>query len=141
MNEHEKRGMVVEIAKHYLGTWYKWGGDDPGGFDCSGLVIECLKSVGVLPRNGDWTAHELWIRYRIRPENPYFGDLVFWHAKNDVNRIIHVEIAVNNKLSIGASGGGAFVKTEKNAQQYNSYIKIRPFDTRKNIKGFANPYH
>jgi len=26
------------------------------GFDCSGLVIEGLRSAGLLPRTGDWTA-------------------------------------------------------------------------------------
>jgi len=30
-------------------TFYLWGGDDPlAGFDCSGFVIEILKSVGIL---------------------------------------------------------------------------------------------
>ena len=29
---------VVNMAKQFLGTPYKWGGSKPGGFDCSGFV-------------------------------------------------------------------------------------------------------
>jgi len=141
MRDYEKRGWVVDIAKSYLGTFYKWGGDDPSGFDCSGLVIECLKSIGVLPRRGDWTAHDLWQKFnKVRPANPYIGDLVFWHSSKDNQKIIHVEICVNDELSIGASGGGSFVKNEKDAIKYNAFIKVRPFDSRSNLRGFANPY-
>ena len=38
----------LQTALAYLGTPYVWGGDDPSGFDCSGFVIECLKSAGLL---------------------------------------------------------------------------------------------
>ena len=50
------RSVATKVAWHYLGTPYIWGGDDFSGFDCSGFVIEILKSVGILPRDGDWTA-------------------------------------------------------------------------------------
>lgn len=140
MRESEKRQKVIKIAWSYLGTFYKWGGDDPSGFDCSGLVIECLKSVGILPRRGDWTADNLWNKFRIKPANPREGDLVFWHTSGNFNRIIHIEICINEELSIGASGGGSLIKTEQDAIKHNAFIKIRPFDSRPSLRGFANPY-
>ena len=99
MDIYDKRNLVIEIAKGYIGKWYKWGGDDPSGFDCSGLVIECLKSVGVLPRNGDWTASDLatnmgWLVTSL----PANGDLVFW--KNSAGKPIHVEICINDFISL-----------------------------------------
>ena len=51
----DKRELFVDVLWNYLGTWYSWGGDDPEGFDCSGLVVEGLKSVGMIPRGGDAT--------------------------------------------------------------------------------------
>jgi len=139
MDETAKRKMVLRIAYHYLGTWYQWGGDDPRGFDCSGLAIECLKSVGVLPYFGDWTAHQLFTLFPIRPANPKPGDLVFW-ASSSGNRIRHVEIAVSDELSIGASGGGSGVRTVDDAVRENAYIKIRPIETRRGFRCYANPY-
>src|SRR3712207_9017729 len=38
-------------SQRYLGTPYVWGGESPGGFDCSGLVQHVYAQLGVnLPR-------------------------------------------------------------------------------------------
>lgn len=140
MNEQEQRYWVLWIAKRYYGLWYTWGGDDPSGFDCSGLVVEALKSVGSLPRSGDWTASDLWYRYPVGPANPKAGDLVFWDNLKPVKKIVHVEICLNDDLSIGASGGGSFVKTKADAEKHNAFIKIRPMHSRLGLRGFKNPY-
>ena len=74
ITERTQRKLVQRIAMSYLGTFYTWGGDDPSGFDCSGLVIECLKSIGVLPRSGDWTANTLSKKF-VSVIEPKPGDL------------------------------------------------------------------
>lgn len=139
-----RRGYLVGIAKkvawQFLGLPYRWGGDDPmQGFDCSGFVIEVLKSVGILPRIGDWTAHGLWEMFGGKQvREPYEGCLVFWVRRN--GRVIHVEFCINHEFSIGASGGGGATITIEDAIQRNAYIKIRPFVTRPQIKGFLDPF-
>ena len=135
----------TKIAWHFLGKPYLWGGDDPSGFDCSGGCIELLKSVGKLPRSGDWPAHGLYERFVQFPVMdeatvPEEGYLVFWHSKTDCSRIIHVEYCLNSWLSIGASGGGSRTLTLQDAVNQNAYVKIRPFRSRKNIYGFVDPF-
>jgi len=139
IRNEEKRQLVLKIAFSYLGTPYTWGGDDFSAFDCSGLIIECLKSVGSLPRKGDWTAAALYHRFPIQPANGKAGDLVFW-ANQKGGKIIHVEICINSELAIGASGGGSRTRTRQDAIKHNAFIKIRPIDSRKHIAGFVNPY-
>jgi cell wall-associated NlpC family hydrolase len=137
MTEDEIRELAVKVAMSYLGTFYLWGGDDPKGFDCSGFVIEIGKSVGVLPRSGDWTAASLAnIFATIEREELKPGDLVFW--KNSSGKIIHIEMCLNNKLSIGASGGSSRTRTVEDAINMNAFIKIRPIDSRPGIWGFAS---
>lgn len=133
----EKREIVLRIAWHYLGKPYLWGGDDPRGFDCSGLVIEALKSVGILPRKGDWTADGL---YKTFPEiyAPQPGDLVFW--SDESGRMVHVEILIGGGLSIGASGGGSWATDERSAYDREAFIKVRPAATRGGKMHFADPY-
>ena len=127
-----------KVAWSFLGKPYLWGGDDPmAGFDCSGSNVEILKSVGVLPRTGDWNAAGLYSRF-TRTETPHEGCLVFW--EDGKGRIIHVEYCLDNFLSIGASGGGPHILTEADAIKYNAYIKIRPFRSRDGIYGFVNPF-
>lgn len=152
MNEQEKRDLVLKIAFSYLGSFYKWGGDDPSGFDCSGLAVECLQSVGLIGRSNDHTAQSMWDKWRfglyhIDPKNArgipvqykaLGGDLVFW--ANGLDKIIHVEIVLNDELSIGASGGGSKTLTVQDAIRQNAFIKIRPFLSRPNLAGFIAPY-
>jgi len=131
----EKR-LAEKIAFSFLGKPYLWGGDDPmAGFDCSGFCIEVLKSVGALPLRGDWTAHSL---SKLWPEtyNPSFGCLAFWGSSA---KITHVEFMLDNKYSIGASGGGSKTKTVQDAINQNAYIKIRPIKHRQPLM-FNNPF-
>ncbi len=139
MTNSAKREMAIKIAFAHLNTFYSWGGDTPAGFDCSGFIIEVLKSVGALPRKGDWTAAALWHKFPIKPANGKAGDLVFW-ANAPGGKIIHIEMMVNEDLAIGASGGGSRTKTREDAIKHNAFIKIRPIDGRKNIAGFCNPF-
>ena len=131
--------IAEQVAFGFLGKPYYWGGDDPmQGFDCSGFVIEILKSVGKLPRSGDWTADGLWDLFPAKRAIPTRGCLVFW--KNSSGRMIHVEYCLSDELSIGASGGGSRTTTEQAAINSNAYIKVRPFRSRSNIGGFVDPW-
>lgn len=132
--------IATRIAWSFLGTPYSWGGDDPiNGFDCSGFVIEVLKSVGLFPRGQDMTAQGLSELYP-RCEDTKEGCLVFWRSSTDENRIVHVEYCLDEVLSIGASGGGSKTMTMQDAIEQNAYIKIRPFRSRSHIYGFVDPF-
>lgn len=137
----EFKKIAREIAFSFLGKPYLWGGDDPvAGFDCSGMCIEILKSVGILPRKGDWTAQGLWDRFKeCEVCQPSLGCLVFW-TNSKGTRVIHVEMALNSHLCIGASGGGSKTTSESNAIAQNAYIKVRPYGSRKHIKGYLDPF-
>ncbi len=41
------RERLVELARSYLGTQYRWGGKSPLGIDCSGLTSMCYMLCGV----------------------------------------------------------------------------------------------
>jgi cell wall-associated NlpC family hydrolase len=46
-----KDAAAVDLVKQYLGTPYQWGGSNPGGFDCSGLLQYVWAKQGVqIPR-------------------------------------------------------------------------------------------
>ena len=48
------RERAATLALRMVGTPYRWGGESPGGFDCSGLVRWAYGRVGVeLPHNSN----------------------------------------------------------------------------------------
>lgn len=126
----ERLKLALEIAREQLGRPYAWGGDDPlAGFDCSGFVLEVLRSVGLYPPTGDTTADGL-MKYgfmEVEPSEAQPGTLVFWGT----NKATHVEMIYARfidgmQFTIGASGGGSQTLTMADAIKQNAYIKIRP---------------
>ncbi len=140
--------LALQVAFSHLGRWYTWGGDDPSGFDCSGFVLEVLKSVGVVDRKVDLNADALYHRFvhdqsPVNPETARLepGMLVFWQ-KNQ--RMVHVELVYavdevsGHVFTIGASGGGSSTLTITDAIKQNAFIKIRPL--REDWFGAADPF-
>jgi hypothetical protein len=139
--EHMARAMALKIAESLLWTPYLWAGDDPSGLDCSGMMIEVLKSVGKLPYTYDDTAHGLYNRFKVS-NSPKPGDLVFWW-RSGYTKISHVEMVydIDLQLSIGAAGGGSSTLDESDAWEHNAYVRIRPWKGRgPKLAGFRDPY-
>lgn len=66
---------AVDAALGQLGTPYVWGGTQPGGFDCSGLVQWAYGQAGVeLPR----TAEEMAVGAQVTADQLQPGDLAVW---------------------------------------------------------------
>ena len=104
LRTQERREQVVTIAKHQLGTPYRAGGNTPGGFDCSGLVVYVFRQVGVqLPRTAaDQFASMIPTRF------PEPGDLVFFEIVE--GSISHVGIYVGSETFIHAPRPGRTVE-------------------------------
>jgi len=99
-----EREIFVDYAMSWIGRRYVWAGDGPL-FDCSGYEVECLKAVGKLPAYVDYTAAGLFDLYKDNQKNFYKRSyLAFW--MNQSGHVIHTEILIDEKHTIGASGGG-----------------------------------
>jgi hypothetical protein len=135
------RDVAGDVLWSYVGAPYVWGGDDPSGWDCSGLVIEWMKSVGLLPRGGDWTADGLLQRFlhcSIDERDIRQMDLVFWTVDG---RAVHVETIWDpTDLAVGASGGGRDTLDAEDAAEDNAYVKVRPWASREGRRVFVDPW-
>ena len=108
---------AVQYALAQLGTPYRWGGDEPGGFDCSGLVQAAYQAAGIeLPR----TAQQQYNAGPLLPPGTPLqpGDLVFFGS--DPADVTHVGLAVGPGEMVDAPHTGAVVRTE--SYQWPDYL-------------------
>lgn len=105
---------VVRHALKMVGTPYVWGGNRPGGLDCSGLVQYSYAQANMkLPRSTDglWASSRAVSRKEIRA-----GDLLFFHQEGKRNS--HVAIYVGNHRFVHAPSSGKQVSTASLDDKY-----------------------
>jgi cell wall-associated NlpC family hydrolase len=85
-------GNLINIARSFNGTRYKFGGTTTAGMDCSGLVYTVFREEDIiLPRSSrDMATKGNKISYQEIKE----GDLVFFKTNGQRNSISHVGLVV-----------------------------------------------
>ena len=82
----------VAVARRFLGVPYLWGGNGPGGIDCSGLV-QAARRACALPCPGDSDLQRAMPGADVPPGSEAPGDLIFWTGHvamvSTAGRIIH----------------------------------------------------
>lgn len=122
-----RRRAIIYLQK-WIGHFYLWGGDDPSGFDCSGLILEVLKAVGLIRPEIDMTADSLYRLFKSKlTSKPGSGKLVFWFKNT---KAIHIEMMIDKDHTVGASGGGSATVTISDAIKHNAFVKMRPLNYR-----------
>jgi cell wall-associated NlpC family hydrolase len=117
-NEPEPESRVQTVLKRalaLLGTPYRWGGESPDGFDCSGLVGYVFRTaLGIeLPR----VSRELAINgEQVERAALTAGDLVFFSRRG--KRVDHVGIYVGNGQFVHAPRRGRDVTVSSLADGY-----------------------
>lgn len=110
---------IAGLAKGLVGAPYRFGGDTPQGFDCSGLVEYVHERVGLdVPRQVD-AQYAQSARVPVRSLAP--GDLVFFRIAG--SRISHVGIYVGRGRFVHApsSGGEVEFSRLRNAYWWNRF--------------------
>lgn len=100
---------VVSATEKYIGTPYKWGGEAPGGFDCSGLLQYVWRQNGVnIPRT---TYDQFKVGTPVAKNSLQPGDAVFFTGSDSKNGLPgHVGMYIGNDKFIEAPHTGAKVQ-------------------------------
>lgn len=97
---------VIKAARSLVGTPYVYGGDGPGGFDCSGFIQYVYESHDiVIPR----TVNEIW-NFSSPVDSPSIGDIVFFSTTHSGPS--HAGIYIGNGQFIHAGSSSGVVITE-----------------------------
>lgn len=111
--DHE---AAVDYALAQVGKPYVWGGNGPGGFDCSGLVQQAYLTAGLqLPRVAD---DQYAATIVINPGDLRRGDLIFWSSSGRASGIHHVAIYLGDGSYVEAPHPGTNVRVSALSRGY-----------------------
>ena len=90
------RNDLVKNARSFVGVKYRWGGEGPGGFDCSGFTTYLYRKAGLsIPHNAQRQS-ELGKHVNMADARP--GDLIFFGKRYGASyNVSHTGMVYSNE--------------------------------------------
>lgn len=121
--------MVINTARSYVGTPYRYGGLNRSGMDCSGLLFVSFQSAGLqIPRT---SRDQSKYGKKVNMEELKPGDLVFFAAKKRRRKVSHAGLVTQTEGNrsvkfIHSSTSLGVVESELYIDYYRSiFVKAR----------------
>ena len=119
---------IIDYAKTFEGTRYKYGCTTKKGMDCSGLVVTAFKKEDILlPRTtADLSKRGDWIDVKEVKE----GDLLFFATKKNNRKVNHVGIVTSSRpghveFIHASSSRGVMISNLAEKYWYLAYVQAR----------------
>ena len=125
---NSKSESIVNYAKSFNGTRYKFGGITKKGMDCSGLVYVSYKKENIImPRISRDMAKK---GKRISLDKTKKGDLLFFKTNKNRNVINHVGLVVDIKqceimFIHSTSSKGVIISSLEEHYWKNAFVEVR----------------
>ena len=119
----QERQDIINYAMKFLGTPYKYGGNTPKGFDCSGFTQYVFKHFGYSLNRS--SSAQINNGEKIMTEDLLPGDLVFFSRSGYA--VGHVGIYVGDNQFIHSTSPGDVVKVSNMDESYyvSRYVGAR----------------
>jgi cell wall-associated NlpC family hydrolase len=101
--EKVAREAIIETALGQVGRPYRYGGDTPQGFDCSGLVAYSYAEAGIAVPHSTSALRKAGSRIDLDDARP--GDLLFYRFDRSPNAL-HVAIYLGHGKMVHAPAAG-----------------------------------
>ena len=81
---------VIETARTFRGTPYRYGGTTRSGIDCSALIFHSYASIGInMPRTADAQSK---LGKSVKPNSLQKGDILFFATSKKRKKVTHAGI-------------------------------------------------
>jgi cell wall-associated NlpC family hydrolase len=91
--QQQRVDKVIETARSFRGTPYRYGGTTRAGIDCSALVFQSFQAVNInLPRNSEAQSK---VGKKIGEQQLQRGDILFFATGKKKNQVSHSGIVTD----------------------------------------------
>ncbi len=120
LSTNELRMKIIEEAKNWIGTPYRYGGESKNGVDCSGFVMSVYHNAGIeIPRTSQQQFNYVELVNKNQCEA---GDLVFFEKNH---QIFHVGIYLGaNSIIHASTSKGVIIQSLDDAFLSNNYSSV-----------------
>jgi murein DD-endopeptidase len=117
---------AAQTAVSMIGRPYRYRGDSPKGFDCSGLVKYSYLTAGIDVPHG--TKSLMKVTKTLSMADAQTGDLLFFEERG--KKYSHVGIYLGSDVFVHAPGAGGKVKTDSLQDPHwkKSFLEVRRFN-------------
>ncbi|TXI83848.1 MAG: NlpC/P60 family protein [Crocinitomicaceae bacterium] len=128
----EKIDKIINYAKQFMGTPYRYAGMTPSGFDCSGFINYVMGNFGISLARSSYSMAEYGKTVKLADLRP--GDLMFFKGSNAKStKIGHVGLVVEVspgliKFIHSANGGVQITTFNKSKYYVPRFIKATRLD-------------
>lgn len=112
---------LVEEARKWLGTRYRYGGDSRKGTDCSGMTMQVYQKVTGIKIPRDSRSQQSFTK-RIKRTDLTPGDLVFFASKAGGSKVGHVGIYIGGGEFIHASSSRGVIISSLDERYYTRHF-------------------
>lgn len=127
INQFQYKKSIIDSAKKFLGTPYRYGGMNSNGIDCSAFtMISFRKNNFELPRT---SASQSTFGNKIKKKNADLADLIFFKTSRR-RSISHVGIIVENQNGIikfihASTSNGVMISSLDENYFRKRFVKIK----------------
>lgn len=130
---------VIRYAESFWGVPYLYGGNSRlNGIDCSGLVCEVLRSVGLVGAFEDLSAQGLYDKFaKYEVQSITTGGLCFYGSAR--KSMSHVAFITSPYTVIEAGGGDSSTTSEEASKKRGACVRNRSISHRTDLRAIVYP--